>query len=36
MNIALPTPEKIYENSLDSVNLIMAETRPEWIFSDAQ
>jgi hypothetical protein len=36
MNIALPTPEKIYENSLDSVNLIMAETRPEWVFTDAQ
>lgn len=36
MNIALPTPEKIYQNSLDSVDLIMAEIRPEWVFSDAQ
>jgi hypothetical protein len=36
MSIALLTPEKIYENSLDSVNLIMAETRPEWVFTDAQ
>lgn len=36
MNISLLTPERIYQNSLDSVSLIMTEGRPEWVFSDSQ